>query len=116
MRRVAVTGGRNYGDYRTVAYVLAREHKDQPFDVLICGMARGADSLCATWAHANSVTLAEFPADWDRHGRAAGPIRNQQMIDEGKPTELIAFPGGKGTADMTQRCRAAKLKILEVKK
>ena len=48
-----------------------------------------------------------FPADWKVRGRAAGHIRNQQMLDEGRPHLVVAFPGGRGTADMVRRARAA---------
>ena len=52
-----------------------------------------------------------YPAQWDVYGRRAGPIRNQEMIDEGKPDGVVAFPGGKGTADMVRRAEAAGLKV-----
>lgn len=53
-------------------------------------------------------------ADWKTHGRAAGPIRNQRMIDEWKPTLVIAFAGGRGTADMIRRAKAAGIEVREV--
>jgi hypothetical protein len=45
------------------------------------------------------VTVEAHPADGKKHGRAAGPIRNQKMPEE-KPELVVAFPGGRGTADM----------------
>ena len=51
--------------------------------------------------------MAEYVADWATHGKKAGPLRNQRMIDEGHPDLVIAFPGGKGTDDMTRRALAA---------
>lgn len=53
-------------------------------------------------------------ADWDGLGRKAGPIRNQRMLDEGKPDLVVAFPGDKGTADMVRRARTASLEVLEI--
>jgi hypothetical protein len=47
--------------------------------------------------------LVTVPADWQKHGTAAGPIRNKQMIVSGKPDLVLAFPGGRGTADMSRR-------------
>ena len=56
-----------------------------------------------------------FPADWIRHGRAAGPIRNEQMLREGCPDLVVAFhddPGlGRGTADMVRRALAAGVPV-----
>jgi len=46
------------------------------------------------WAEANGIEVARFPADWDTHGRAAGPIRNQQMLDEANPTWWLHSPAG----------------------
>jgi len=52
------------------------------------------------------------PADWERHGRAAGPIRNQEMADAGADL-CIAFPYGigKGTYDMIERARKAGIPV-----
>jgi hypothetical protein len=54
-----------------------------------------------------------YHADWQL-GRKAGPIRNQRMLDEGRPELVIAFPGGRGTSDMTARARAAPLETISV--
>ncbi len=55
-----------------------------------------------------------YEADWHEHGRAAGPIRNARMIAEGRPDLVIAFPGGRGTADMVSRARKAGIEVREV--
>ncbi len=56
------------------------------------------------------MSVDKFPAAWDKYGKAAGPIRNQQMIDEGRPDFVIAFHSNvgqsRGTMDML--CRANK--------
>lgn len=85
-----------------------------PDTVIIHGAATGADSLANRWAVVNWVRSEEYPADWKKHGAAAGPIRNQRMIDEGKPDLVVAFPGGKGTADMVSRAKAAGVRVIEV--
>lgn len=72
--------------------------------VVISGMAAGADAHAAEWARRNNVELAAFYADWAQYGRAAGPIRNRQMLTEGRPDEVVAFTlnlqKSKGTKDM----------------
>jgi hypothetical protein len=70
------------------------------FTVLLCGMARGADSLAYHYAGSHGVPVEKFPADWKRYGKRAGMLRNMQMLTEGKPDLVIAFPGGTGTAMM----------------
>lgn len=81
---------------------------------IIAGRARGVDTDVIGWAVGAWVPCTEYPADWKTHGRAAGPIRNQQMLDEGKPDVVIAFPGGRGTADMKQRARDSHIEVIEV--
>jgi hypothetical protein len=76
--------------------------------------APGADQLARDYAIDRGLKDVPFPAPWTRYGHAAGAIRNQQMIDEGKPDIAIAFPGNTGTADMTRRVRAANIPLIEV--
>jgi hypothetical protein len=82
--------------------------------VIISGAATGADTAAIDWAVVNWCQFLEFPADWKKLGPSAGPIRNQRMIDEGKPDLVLAFPGGTGTADMVRRAKAAGIKVREV--
>lgn len=97
------------------ARVLDDFHKTRgPFTCLNHGAAPGADAHAANWAIKNRVPIKSWKADWKRHRNAAGPRRNQQMIDDGKPELVIAFPGGRGTADMVQRARASGIEVFEV--
>ena len=77
--------------------------------VIIHGNANGADRLSALVACNLGLSIISFPAKWKLYGRAAGPIRNQQMIDEGKPDLVIAFhdniESSKGTKDMLNRAK-----------
>lgn len=108
--RTLVCGGRNYSDRERVYHFL--DHLSPK--TVIEGAATGADTMAGDWAREHNVECLEFKADWDMHGKSAGPIRNQQMIDEGKPTLVVAFPGGKGTADMLARARKHNIPIIEV--
>lgn len=78
---------------------------------IISGKARGADSAAADWAISNWTRLEEYPADWGKYGKRAGYIRNVQMLEEGRPDMVIAFPGGKGTEMM---CSLAEKKGVPV--
>lgn len=82
--------------------------------IIISGKARGVDSAAIDWAVCNYAQFEEYPADWKKYPKAAGPIRNQQMVDEGKPDLVIAFPGSRGTADMIRRSKKAGIKIMEI--
>jgi hypothetical protein len=83
-------------------------------DRIIHGGATGADTLADRWATKMGLDVVKVMADWMNNGRAAGPIRNQKMLDLYKPSVVVAFPGGAGTADMVARARAAKVDIIEI--
>lgn len=105
--RVGVTGGRSYDN----GYEIESQLMCVPSDaVLVHGAAPGADITCArTWVEWGGAMEAH-PADWKKHGKAAGPIRNQEMVDSGLDL-LIAFPGGRGTADMVRRAEEAGVPV-----
>lgn len=83
--------------------------------VVIHGAASGVDEQAMIYAQAmENCKHLPFEADWHTHGRAAGPIRNKRMLDEGKPDVVMAFPGGRGTANMVKLARAHGVKVIEV--
>lgn len=112
--RVLICGGRDYGDQAQFNAYMDDLHKHSPVDRIIHGAAPGADTLAGVWAFLRSVSVDVFKANWREHGRAAGPLRNQRMIDEGKPDLVVAFPGGRGTADMVRRAKAAGVEVRKV--
>jgi YspA, cpYpsA-related SLOG family len=115
--RVLVCGGRDFWDYAMLKRVLDELHTEFNFSVLIHGNASGADQFAGKWASRNAepcVSLEVYPADWKRYDRSAGSIRNEQMLREGAPALVVAFPGGAGTAHMKRIARAAGIKVLEI--
>jgi hypothetical protein len=113
--RVIICGGRDYDDRRTLFTTLDRIDLERgPFDVLIHGNARGADSIADAWAKSHKVPVLAVLPDWQRHGKAAGPVRNRRMITDCAPNLVIAFPGGRGTANMINQARAAKIEVIEI--
>lgn len=113
--RVLVCGGRNYRDADRVSEILTLFYAEYGMDVLIHGGATGADSLASRWATDMSIPVKVYPANWDEHGKAAGLIRNEQMLREGKPDVVIAFAGGRGTAHMVSIAKNAGVKVVQVK-
>lgn len=113
---VLACGGRNYDDWQTVYRVLDEIHRERAITKLVHGAARGADQLAGAWANRNGVFVARRPADWNRHGRAAGVMRNQAMLDEfrGRLALVVAFPGGRGTKDMVTRARYAGIRVRDL--
>jgi hypothetical protein len=114
--RVLVTGGRDYDRTATVFReldFLLRSHGEV---TVIEGGARGADRIARQWCancSGGHVECEDFNADWKRFGKAAGAIRNQEMLDSGVDL-VLAFPGGRGTADMVKRAKSAGVRVIEV--
>lgn len=107
MTRYLICGGRDWGDYDMLDRCLRNLILNPQRATVIHGGARGVDVMAGAWAKANRVSqIVEVKADWQEHGRAAGPIRNKRMLDEQKPDVVIAFPGGKGTANMLRQATA----------
>lgn len=106
--RVLVCGGRGYNDRARAYAELDRLVPER--STIIVGGANGADNLARDWFFERIDRLSiidHYPAEWRKHGRAAGPIRNQRMLDESKPDLVVASPGDSGTADMVARARKA---------
>ncbi len=117
---VLVCGGRDYHNRVKVYSVLDKLDSDPHscIGTIIEGGAKGADRLgrdwAEQWAKERNILVKTFVADWDTHGKAAGYIRNQQMLVEGKPDLVVAFPGGKGTANMVKLAKDAGVEVIEI--
>lgn len=109
-----VCGGRDYDDVDNVydtLDVFCREHR---VTLIIHGAAPGADALAGEWARCCGISCREFRADWRTHGGSAGPIRNKQMLVEGRPDLVVAFPGGSGTANMVEQAMKAGVPVYRI--
>jgi hypothetical protein len=118
--RVLVCGGRSYEDRSRVFHVLDKALRAATLAgksfVLVHGNARGADKLSHEWATARQISdVRVYEADWETHGRSAGPIRNKLMLTNESPHVIIAFEGGNGTADMIRQGKKAGVPVYEVK-
>jgi hypothetical protein len=113
--RLVVCGGRDYYNQNRIYDTLTKAHSLIPITLLAHGAARGADTIAGDWAKAHDVPVAEFPADWNAEPRRAGMIRNSKMLAEVRPHLVLAFPGGRGTADCVAKARKAGYHVLELK-
>jgi len=112
---VLVCGGRNFNDAMTLGSWLGGIHKKQGIDVLIEGGAPGADFMAREFARWAGIPVETYPADWSL-GKAAGPIRNLQMLEEGRPDLVVAFEGGAGTRNMVKQARRAGIEVITATK
>jgi hypothetical protein len=111
-----ICGGRDFADSTMFCDAMGRliGLRGCPSRV-VHGAARGADRMAGEWARNMALDEIAVPADWNANGKAAGPIRNQKMLDDHHPKFVVAFPGGRGTADMIARARKAGIDVAEIK-
>ena len=105
--RLLICGDRNWSDINSISIIIKQYNPS----VVIEGEAKGADSCARIAAEHLGIEVLRFPADWQKYGRAAGPIRNSQMLKEGKPDVVVGFhldiDKSKGTRDMLTRAKKA---------
>lgn len=89
--RILVTGDRHWSDKTYIKDVVESLHKIGQIDCIIEGEAKGADTLAREVCEELGIEVAKYPANWERYGRAAGPVRNGQMLLEGRPDLILAF-------------------------
>ena len=112
--KLIIAGGRNYEFTIKDLERLHCIHSVTPISEVVCGNATGADTEGRLWADANDIPIKRFPANWKKHGRAAGPIRNAEMAAYADAVAL--FPGGKGTDNMAMQAKKAGLTIFDFRK
>lgn len=126
--RVLVCGSRTWVDAKAVHLALDGIRRSGHILVIEGGCPTGADAIARQWVERHlpddvlrTIWHATYPADWEAHGNQAGPIRNQQMLDERNPDLVLAFTDkplaeSKGTADMVRRAEAAGVPVYVIEK
>lgn len=108
--KILVTGSRTFQNWKWLEEELL---KAEP-TIVIHGAAQGADFTAEAICKKHQINYRGYPAKWNKFGKSAGPIRNQEMLNiehrKDEPIDLcLAFPVGigKGTGDMIDRCQQA---------
>lgn len=115
--KAIIAGSRNYNNYvylkQQVDYF--REHQfDAKITEIVSGGARGVDSMGERYAAENDISLKIFPADWNKHGKAAGHIRNRQMADYADILIAVWDGESKGTKNMIDTMQKLKKPVFVV--
>jgi hypothetical protein len=104
MRKLLVCGDRVWADGNSILLTLMLFKEKHGMIEIIEGEAKGADTFARLAGEKLDCPVHKFPAEWKKYGRGAGPIRNKQMLIEGKPDLVIAFHDqiekSKGTLNM----------------
>jgi len=120
---ILICGSRDWNDFTTIKKYLeeVKNTNNQMVNqiTIIHGGCKGADSIGGYFALQFGFQVRVFKADWSKYGKAAGPIRNQQMLDEGQPNLVVAFHNAleksKGTLDMVSRAKNAGINVIIIK-
>lgn len=108
--KVIVCGSRSWDDVAKMREVLDTLPEGT---VIVHGGAPGADKMAGSLARKRGFSPIVYPAQWDKHGKAAGPIRNRQMLDVELPDLVIAFWDGvsRGTKDMIDETERRRIEL-----
>lgn len=113
--KILICGDRNYKNKNKIKNFLKKVPKNS---TIINGGCRGADLIAQQEAKELKLNVETYPAEWRLYGRAAGPIRNLKMLNEGKPNFVIAFHNNieesKGTKNMLKISKKANVKTFVV--
>lgn len=106
--KTIIAGSRTIKDYLIVENAI----KESGFKItqVVSGCAPGVDKLGEKWAVKHGVPIKEFPANWDEYGKAAGPIRNQQMAEYAEALIAVWDGVSTGTEDMIKKAQRKGLK------
>ena len=112
--KVIIAGTRDFADYKLLkdkCDAILQNRRNHCNIVVVSGTARGADRLGERYARERGYRIDRYPADWDRDGNSAGPIRNAKMADNAHA--LIAFWDGRsrGTKNMIETAKAKGLMV-----
>ena len=115
MKRVLICGGISFSDEELFNKTLD-EMIDKENTILVSGHAKGADTLAEKYAEKHGIEIKIFPPEWSKYGRAAGPIRNKQMLDyisKADENLVIAFWNGqsKGTKHTVETANKMGIKV-----
>jgi hypothetical protein len=109
---IIICGSRNWKNFRIIEEFILHLPKGT---VIIEGDCRGADRIAGYLGRKYGYEVIPVAADWFQYGKAAGPIRNQKMLDDYHPDCVVAFHNNlkysKGTKDMVERAKKAGIEV-----
>ena len=113
MKTVLICGGRDYADTKRVRETVI-SLAEEGFDQIIEGGATGADTLAREAGWYFELDVVTYWANWGKYGKSGGGIRNHKMLTDGMPQLVVAFPGGRGTADMVGQALAYGVEVRKI--
>jgi len=113
---LGIVGTRRFDDYDKFKEIVDNYLEFQGIrpELIVSGGAPGIDSLAEQYAQNKDIPIKIYPADWDKYGRRAGPIRNTQIVDA--CTHLLALPDSKsiGTLDTIKKAELKGIRVMKL--
>ena len=107
--KLAIVGSRNFTDYKRLSRII--DEVKGEITLIISGGARGADTLAERYAKEKAIPYLIFPANWDRYGKGAGILRNQDIVDNAEAMIAFLAPESRGTRDSIKRAQAEHIPV-----
>lgn len=109
MSKVIIAGSREITDIRFVEAAMVTS-RFRP-TLVISGTARGVDQLGEQWATQRGIAVLRMPANWAAHGKAAGPIRNSEMLEKSDCIVVVWDGKSRGSQDMITKANRSGKKV-----
>ncbi|MDU6748097.1 MAG: DUF2493 domain-containing protein [Bradyrhizobium sp.] len=112
--RLLVCGGRHFEDAEMVHHELTALHWRKPISVVVHGSIAGVGIIAEAWARRHGIAVVRYPPNWEFYGKKAEGLRSDFMLTDSRPDFVVAFPGGRHTADLVQRAISVGLAVLAI--
>lgn len=112
--RLLVCGGRHFEDAEMVHHELTALHWRKPISVVVHGSIAGVGIIAEAWARCHGIAVVRYPPNWEFYGKKAEGLRSDFMLTDSRPDFVVAFPGGRHTADLVQRAINVGLAVLAI--
>lgn len=112
--KTIIAGCRDFSDYKLLKEKVDWYRKDHEITEIVSGTASGADQMGEDYAINHDIPIKEFPADWDKHGKAAGPIRNRQMAEYADCLIAVWDGESRGTKNMIDEMNKLKKPVFMI--
>jgi hypothetical protein len=110
--RLLVCGSTDFSNQKHMNTVLNKFKRSNNITLVIHRGSAGADRLADLWARSKGIPVKEYKANWREYGKTAGPIRNYEMLKDGKPTVVFAFSSDKGTESIIEKAEKKGIHIV----
>ena len=105
--KIIIAGSREIFDYELLKKFMKKICDQYEITQVISGNAKGMDKCGEYWAVEHGIPIVDMPADWDKHGKAAGPIRNAEMLKISDLILVIKKTESRGSSHMASIAKAS---------